>query len=68
MGIDKASPLIQNLAITNAQNLLIEHILKANHYSFGEFLFNIYTLQILGQFLLKMGMSKQFVFLILLLV
>ena len=68
MGFKQTYPLIQNIAITNAQNLLIEHILKANHYSFGEFLFNIYTLQILGQFLLKLGLSKQFVFLILLLV
>jgi hypothetical protein len=50
------------------QNLLIDHILKANHYSFGEFLFNIYTLQILGHYLLQLGLSKQFVFIILLLI
>jgi hypothetical protein len=58
--------LTKQVIISNVQNLLVEELLKHQHYTFTEVLFNLYTLKLLGTYLLNIGVSKQIVFLILL--
>jgi hypothetical protein len=57
--------LTKQVIISNVQNLLVEELLKHQHYTFTEVLFNLYTLKLLGTYLLSVGVSKQIVFLIL---
>jgi hypothetical protein len=58
--------LSKQIIISNVQNMVVEELLKHQHYTFTEILFNLYTLKLLGAYLLSLGVSKQMVFIILL--
>jgi len=58
--------LSKQVIISNIQNAIVQELLKHQHFTFTEVLFNLYTLQILGTYLLQIGVSKQIVFIILL--